>query len=169
MIKNCAWCLPRGKFSRNVNCYLPFIAHSWSKRNEGKKAAQYAGEGTEQLTKAESGTQKTKGAGQTLTQLLTELWDLADSLLMCVQHLPWVVVTHRRTQRWSLWRWRLTLPVFPDTSKPVLREQPTRWVYIVNIHQNSFAALGASLMEHILPEAFTALTGSKGSLWSCLI
>lgn len=88
---------------------------------------------------------------------------------MCLQHLPWVVVTHRRTQRWSLWRWRLTLPVFPDTSKPVLREQPTRCVYIVNIHQNSFAALGASLLEHRLPEAFTALTGSKGSLWSCLI
>ena len=101
-----------------------------------------AGEGTEQLTKAESGNQRG--------------WPNTDSVVDRALGFGWLTPDEIV----------LSLPVFPDTSKPVLREQPTRCVYTVNIHQNSFAALGASLLEHILPKAFTALTGSKGSLWS---
>lgn len=124
---------------------LVLIQKQWSKESSPVCRVSCAGEGMEQLTKPESGTQKTKGAGQTLTQLLTRV-------------LGFVWLTPDETL--------LTLPVFPDTSTPVLREQPTGCVYTVNIHQNSFAALGASLLEHILPKAFMALTRSKGSLWS---
>lgn len=127
-----------------IHC-LVLIQKQWRKESSPVCRVSYAGEGMEQLTKSKSGTQKTKGACQTLTQLLARAlgfgWLTPDETL-------------------------LTLPAFPDTLTPVLREQPTRCVYTVNIHQNSFAALGASLLAHVLPKAFTALTRSKGSLWS---
>lgn len=149
MIKNYARCLLQCKFSRNVNCYHSLPSPDPKAMKQRKQPSMQGilcrGGHMEQLTKPESGTQKTKGAGQTLTQLLTRV-------------LGFVWLTPDETL--------LTLPVFPDTSTPVLREQPTGCVYTVNIHQNSFAALGASLLEHILPKAFMALTRSKGSLWS---
>lgn len=148
MIKNCAWCLPHGKFSRNVNCYHSLPSPDPKEMKERKRPSMQSilctgGRGT--TNKAwEWNSENQRG------------WSNPDSVVDRALGFGWLTPDETL----------LTLPVFPDTSTPVLREQPTRCVYTVNIHQNSFAALGASLLEHRLPKAFTALTRSKGSLWS---
>lgn len=69
--------------------------------------------GTEGSSEAEGGTQETKGAGQILTWLLADLCSMADSVLM---------------------KGLFTLPVFPDISKPVFKEQLARCLRTVSIH-----------------------------------